>query len=42
VIARDGGLLTYLIDGKERGILGTPGEILVGRPLDVKSLEGNG
>ena len=42
VIARDGGLLSYLIDGKEKGILGTPGEILVGRPLDVKALEGNG
>ena len=40
VIARDGGLLTYMIDGKEKGILGTPGEILVGRPLDLKSFEG--
>jgi cytoskeleton protein RodZ len=40
VIARDGGLLTYLIDGKEKGILGTPGEILVGRSLDIKSFEG--
>jgi cytoskeleton protein RodZ len=42
VIARDGGLLSYLIDGKEKGVLGTPGEILVGRSLDLKSLEGNG
>jgi cytoskeleton protein RodZ len=42
VIARDGGLLAYLIDGKEKGILGTPGEILVGRPLDLKTLGGNG
>ncbi len=40
VIARDGGLLSYLIDGKEKGILGTPGEILVGRSLDIKSFEG--
>jgi cytoskeleton protein RodZ len=40
VIARDGGLLSYIIDGKEKGILGTPGEILVGRPLDLKSFEG--
>ena len=39
---RDGGLLSYLIDGKEKGILGTPGEILVGRPLDIKDLEKNG
>ena len=40
VIARDGGLLTYIIDGQEKGILGTPGEILVGRSLDIKSFEG--
>ncbi|MCA3562436.1 MAG: helix-turn-helix domain-containing protein [Aestuariivirga sp.] len=39
VIARDGGLLAYIIDGKEKGILGTPGEILVGRSLDLKSFE---
>jgi len=42
VIARDGGLLAYVVDGKEKGILGTPGEILVGRSLDLKSLGGNG
>jgi hypothetical protein len=42
VIARDGGLLSYIIDGEEKGILGTPGEILVGRPLDIKLLDGNG
>ncbi len=36
VIARDGGLLSYVIDGEEKGVLGTPGEILVGRPLDLK------
>ncbi|MGQ0484875.1 MAG: helix-turn-helix domain-containing protein [Hyphomicrobiales bacterium] len=42
VIARDGGLLSYVIDGKEKGVLGPPGEILVGRPLDIKSLDGNG
>jgi cytoskeleton protein RodZ len=41
VIARDGGLLSYVIDGKEKGILGTPGEILVGRSLDLKSFGGN-
>jgi cytoskeleton protein RodZ len=40
VIARDGGLLSYVIDGKEKGILGTPGEILVGRSLDMKAFEG--
>lgn len=42
VIARDGGLLNYLIDGKEKGVLGTPGEILVGRPLDLKSFGSKG
>ncbi|MFO0994667.1 MAG: DUF4115 domain-containing protein [Hyphomicrobiales bacterium] len=42
VIARDGGLLAYEIDGKDYGILGTPGEILVGRSLDLKSLEKRG
>ena len=39
VIARDGGLLSYIIDGKEKGILGTPGEILVGRSLDITSFQ---
>jgi cytoskeleton protein RodZ len=42
VIARDGGLLLYEIDGKDHGILGTPGEILVGRSLDLKTLEKRG
>lgn len=42
VIARDGGLLSYVIDGQEKGILGTPGEILVGRSLDLKALGGSG
>jgi cytoskeleton protein RodZ len=42
VIARESGLLSYVIDDEEKGLLGTPGEILVGRPLDLKSLAGNG
>jgi cytoskeleton protein RodZ len=42
IIARDGGLLTVEIDGIEKGSLGTPGEILVGRPLDVERLASNG
>jgi cytoskeleton protein RodZ len=42
VIARDGGLLSYIIDGRERGVLGTPGEILVGQPLDIPTLEKRG
>ncbi|MFZ5673307.1 MAG: RodZ domain-containing protein [Pseudomonadota bacterium] len=42
VIARDGGLLSYMIDGRERGILGVPGQILVGQPLDIPTLEKRG
>ncbi len=42
VIARDGGLLNYVIDGQEKGILGPPGEILVGKSLDLKALEEQG
>jgi cytoskeleton protein RodZ len=38
VIARDGGLLSYSIDGKGRGSLGRKGEILVGQPLDLGKL----
>jgi hypothetical protein len=32
--------MSYIIDGKEKGILGTPGEILVGRSLDLTSFKG--
>ena len=42
IIARDGGLLTVEIDGVAKGSLGTPGEILVGRPLDIEALGANG
>jgi cytoskeleton protein RodZ len=38
VIARDGGLISYSIDGVDRGQLGNPGEILVGRSLDLSRL----
>ena len=38
VIARDGGLLSYSIDGIDKGQLGNPGEILVGRSLDLRRL----
>jgi cytoskeleton protein RodZ len=40
VISRDGGLISYRIDGKLAGDLGAPGEILVGRSLDLKRLAG--
>jgi len=39
VIARDGGALSYILDGKKQGTLGSPGEILVGRPLDLSELD---
>jgi cytoskeleton protein RodZ len=42
IIARDGGLLSVEIDGVAKGSLGTPGEILVGRPLDIETLATNG
>jgi cytoskeleton protein RodZ len=38
-LSRDGGRLAYLIDGKERGVLGPAGQILVGEKLDVSALE---
>lgn len=38
VIARDGGLVTYSIDGKDQGRLGEPGEILVGKPITAAAL----
>jgi cytoskeleton protein RodZ len=37
-LSRDGGRLAYLIDGKEAGVLGPPGQILIGEKLDVASL----
>ena len=38
-LSRDGGRLTYLIDGQEKGVLGPPGKILVSEKLDVSALE---
>jgi len=38
IIARDGGRIAYSIDGKAMGDLGKPGEILVGRSLDLNKL----
>jgi cytoskeleton protein RodZ len=40
IIARDGGLISYAVDGVDKGSLGTPGEIVVGRPLSVSQLTG--
>ncbi len=40
IISRDGGRIAYSIDGKPKGELGKPGEILVGRSLDLKKLAG--
>lgn len=38
IIARDGGMISYEIDGVDHGPLGTPGEIVVGRPLSISHL----
>jgi cytoskeleton protein RodZ len=38
IIARDGGLISYELDGVDHGAVGTPGEIVVGRPLSISSL----
>ena len=40
VIARDGGLISYSIDGVDKGTLGNPGEILVGKPISLTGLAG--
>jgi cytoskeleton protein RodZ len=40
IIARDGGLISYAVDGVDKGAIGTPGEIVVGRPLSVSQLTG--
>ncbi|MCP5084241.1 MAG: DUF4115 domain-containing protein [Alphaproteobacteria bacterium] len=38
LIARDGGALTYELDGQKHGSIGTLGEILVGHPLDPEKI----
>jgi len=38
IIARDGGMISYELDGVDQGPLGTPGEIVVGRSLSVAKL----
>ena len=36
---QDGGAITYVIDGVEKGVLGLPGAVLAAESLDVKKLE---
>jgi cytoskeleton protein RodZ len=36
---QDGGAITYIIDGVEKGVLGQPGAVLAAESLDVKKLE---
>jgi cytoskeleton protein RodZ len=38
-LSRDGGRISYLIDGKEMGPLGPSGKILVGENLDIAALQ---
>jgi cytoskeleton protein RodZ len=35
---QDGGAITYMIDGVEKGVLGQPGNVLAAEPLDVAKL----
>jgi cytoskeleton protein RodZ len=35
---QDGGAISYIIDGVEKGILGQPGNVLAAEPLDVSKL----
>jgi cytoskeleton protein RodZ len=42
IIAKDGGLLTYFIDGQDKGLLGKPGEILANEALDTARLLSRG
>jgi cytoskeleton protein RodZ len=41
IISRDGGLIGYSVDGVDKGTLGNPGEILVGRSLNIGRLLNN-
>ncbi len=36
---QDGGAITYVIDGVEKGMLGQPGAVLAAESLDIKKLE---
>jgi cytoskeleton protein RodZ len=38
VLTRDGGRVAYSIDGVEKGLLGTPGEIITGNSIDIEDL----
>jgi cytoskeleton protein RodZ len=38
-LSRDGGRLSYVLDGQEKGLLGPPGKILVGEKLDISALQ---
>jgi cytoskeleton protein RodZ len=39
---QDGGAITYIIDGVEKGALGQPGAVLAAESLDIKKLEDKG
>ena len=38
-LSRDGGRLAFVIDGQDKGVLGTPGKILVGEKLDIANVQ---
>jgi cytoskeleton protein RodZ len=39
---QDGGAITFMIDGVEKGVLGQPGSVLAAESLDIKKLEERG
>jgi cytoskeleton protein RodZ len=39
---QDGGAISFMIDGVEKGILGQPGSVLAAESLDIKTLEDRG
>ncbi len=42
VMTRDGGKLSFMIDGQDKGLIGAPGEIVTGEPLSVEALQAKG
>jgi cytoskeleton protein RodZ len=42
VLTRDGGRVAFSIDGVEKGLLGTPGEIITGSSLSIEELQKKG
>jgi cytoskeleton protein RodZ len=39
---QDGGAITFIVDGEEKGLLGQPGAVLAAEPLDIRKLQDRG